>query len=93
LNKLPHNINYEWIKGWNEEPNNEWARQEIEEKNENLKKDLDEKFEFSLIDDKMEDSPEDKMDIHGHSQAWKHLNIDMNINKSGVEASITFPFP
>jgi hypothetical protein len=44
-------------------------RQEIEEKFENIKKDLDDKFEFPLIDDKMEDSPEGKMDIRGHSQA------------------------
>ena len=39
-------------------------RQEIEEKFENIKKCLEEKFEFPEIYDKMEDSPE----INGYSR-------------------------
>jgi hypothetical protein len=41
-------------------------RQKIKEKFENIKKDFDEKFEFLLIDDKMENSPENNMNICGH---------------------------
>lgn len=46
---------------------------------------FDKNFDFLIIDDKVEDSRDNEIDIRGRIQKLKILNIDKIINNLGVE--------